>query len=115
MTKRILTMFLAVTLVIGMPVFAFAGSDRETLDTPYGTLTGILQGVGGTIRNHGFKGTTTLSETAAKLYVKVEVRDYLTGDYEDSDSKVGTGTKKVSVTVYGKDRERKKTGYVHMK
>lgn len=104
-------MFLAFILVIGMPLSAFADSDSDTLETPHGKLTGTLKGTGGWVNSHGFKGTTKLSETAVKLYVKVDVRDYLTGKLEDSDSKTETSTKSVSVTVYGNDKDRKKTGY----
>lgn len=109
MKKRILTMFLACILVASIPVAAFA--ETKTLDTPYGTLTATLSGTGGILNNNGFKGTTKLSNTASKLYVKVAVVDYLTGIEEDSDSDTKTSTKSVSITVYGNDKDRKKTGY----
>lgn len=109
MKKRILTMFLAGILVASVPVATFA--ETKTLETPYGTLTATLSGTGGILNNNGFKGTTKLSKTASKLYVKVAVVDYLTGDEENSDYELKTSTKSVSVTVYGNDKNRKKTGY----
>lgn len=109
MKKKIMTMLLACLLMISIPASAFA--QTKTLNTPYGTLTATLTGTGGILRNNGFKGETKLSETAAKLYIKVSVVDYLTGSEENSDSMEKTSTKKVSITVYGNDKDRRKTWY----
>lgn len=57
--KKLISLVLAICcmLTLSSPVFA----ETKSKDTPYGTLTGVLEGTGGWLNNYGFKGTTKCS------------------------------------------------------
>lgn len=82
--KRILSVcLLAVLLLFVMKEPSKA--QTKTRETPYGTLTGTLNGYGGWVRKYGFKGTTTCSQNR-NLFVAVEVRNNSNGRFENSKS-----------------------------
>ena len=107
--KRILSVcLLAVLLLFVMKEPSKA--QTKTRETPYGTLTGTLNGYGSWVRKYGFKGTTTCSQNR-NLFVAVEVRNNSNGKFENSKSNKKNSTRSVSISVSGNDKKSRKSGY----